>query len=128
VKLLLDTHLLLWAAQGNARLPKSVVALIEDEENELYFSAASIWETATKSNLGRSDFTVDPRRFRQHLLDNTYIELPILGEHALRIAGLPLIHKDPFDRILVAQAMVEDYLLVTSDPVVAKYSGSIRLV
>jgi prevent-host-death family protein len=107
VKLLLDTHLLLWAAGDPGRLSAEARALIEAPENELLFSAASLWEIAIKRGLGREDFRVDVRLLRRGLLDNGYGELPVGSEHAVAIDGLPPIHKDPFDRLLVAQALVE---------------------
>ena len=128
MKLLLDTHLLLWAAGEPGRLPARARALIKDSANELIFSAASLWEIAIKRRLGRDDFRVDPRLLRRGLLDNSYCELPITSEHAVAIDSLPPIHKDPFDRILVAQATVEGLTLLTVDPVVAQYRGPIRKV
>jgi PIN domain nuclease of toxin-antitoxin system len=126
MKLLLDTHLLLWAAGDPDRLSLDARSLIEAQENVLLFSAASLWEIAIKSSFGRSDFQADARLVRRGLLDNGYVELPVSGEHAVAVEGLPDIHKDPFDRMLVAQAMVEGVLLLTADPVVAKYPGPIR--
>lgn len=126
MKLLLDTHLLLWAAGDPDRLSFDARRLIEAQENVLLFSAASLWEIAIKSSLGRSDFQADARLIRRGLLDNGYIELPIASEHAVAVEGLPDIHKDPFDRLLVAQAMVEGIVLLTADPVVARYPGPIR--
>lgn len=128
MKLLLDTHLLLWAAGQPEQLSATARTLLEDPLNELMFSAASLWEVAIKRGLGREDFRVDPRLLRRGLLDNGYSELPITSEHAVAVDGLPAIHKDPFDRILVAQSIVEGIALVTSDPVVAQYSGPIRKV
>jgi PIN domain nuclease of toxin-antitoxin system len=128
VKLLLDTHLLLWAAGDPARLAPAARTLIEDPNNELVFSAASLWEVAIKSALGRSDFRADARILRRGLVDNGYVELPITGEHAAAVAGLPPLHADPFDRILVAQALVEGITLLTSDPMVAQYPGPVRRV
>jgi PIN domain nuclease of toxin-antitoxin system len=128
VKLLLDTHLLLWAAGMPERLPVEAARLIEDEANTLLFSAASLWEVAIKSGLGRDDFRVDARLLRRGLLDNGYEELPILSAHAVMVDTLPEIHKDPFDRMLVAQAQYEGITLLTSDAVVARYPGAIRLV
>ena len=128
MKLLLDTHLLLWAAGQPSRLSTAALKLIRNPVNELLFSAASIWEIAIKRGLGRSDFQADPRLLRRGLLDNGYRELPILSGHVVAIDSLPLIHKDPFDRLLVAQAMVEGITLLTADSVVAKYSGPVRLV
>ncbi len=126
MKFLLDTHLLLWAAGAPEKLPRSVHALIEDSHNELYFSAASLWEIAIKRGLGRADFVVDARVLRRELLDNGYLELPITSEHAVYIDTLPPLHKDPFDRILLAQATVEGITLLTLDALVAQYPGPVR--
>ena len=123
MKLLLDTHLLLWAAGEPERLPAKARALIEDMGNELLFSAASLWEVAIKHGLGRVDFQADARLLRRGLLDNGYSELPIVSNHVVAIESLPPIHKDPFDRVLVAQATVEGITLLTLDPVVAQYPG-----
>lgn len=128
MRLLLDTHILLWAAIYPDRLPTAAVALLEDERNLLVFSAASLWEIAVKRGLGRSDFRIDPRVLRRGLLDNGYEELPIQGLHAVNADTLPPIHKDPFDRILIAQALIEGIELVTADPIVATYPGPIRKV
>jgi PIN domain nuclease of toxin-antitoxin system len=128
VKLLLDTHLLLWSAGQPERLSKEARALIEAPENELFFSAASLWEVVIKRGLGREDFKVDARLLRRGLLDNGYSELPIGSEHVVAVDNLPPIHKDPFDRVLVAQAQVEGITLLTADPIVAEYPGPIRLV
>jgi PIN domain nuclease of toxin-antitoxin system len=128
LKLLLDTHLLLWSADGPKRLTPKARKLINEQENDLFFSAASFWEIAIKTGLGRQDFEVDARLLRRSLLDNGYLELPVTSEHALAITLLPPIHKDPFDRILVAQAMVEGIMLLTSDPFVALYPAPIQRV
>lgn len=126
MKLLLDTHLLLWAAACPERLTAAARALIEAPENELVFSVASIWEVAIKRGLGRDDFQVSPPVLRRGLLDNGYGELPITSQHAVAVEGLPPIHRDPFDRMLVAQATVEGITLLTTDPLVARYPGPIR--
>ncbi len=128
MKLLLDTHLLLWAASQPERVPAAAHKLIADPGNELLFSAASLWEVAIKSGLGRNDFSVDARVLRRGLLDNGYGELPILSAHAVAVAGLPPIHRDPFDRLLVAQATIEGIVLLTSDALVAQYPGPIHKV
>ncbi len=128
MRLLLDTHILLCAAVYPDRLPTAAVALLEDERNLLVFSAASLWEIAIKRGLGRSDFRIDPRVLRRSLLDNGYEELPVQGLHAVNVDTLPPIHKDPFDRILIAQALIEGIELVTADPIVAIYPGPIRKV
>jgi PIN domain nuclease of toxin-antitoxin system len=128
VKLLLDTHVLLWAAGEPDRLSQETRALLGDPGNMLLFSAASMWEIAIKSGLGRDDFQVNPRLLRRGLLDNGYEELPIKSEHSLAIDALPPIHGDPFDRILVAQATIEGIELLTADQAVARYPGPIRMV
>ena len=132
MKLLLDTQLLLWAAgsdvAGAGGLSAEAAALIDDPDNELWFSAASLWEVAIKNGLGRKDFRADAHLLRRGLLDNGYVDLPISSEHAVAVSGLPDRHKDPFDRILVAQATVEGVTLLTCDPVVAAYPGPIRKV
>jgi len=128
MKLLLDTHLLLWAAGQPNRLSAGARKLIDNPANQLLFSAASIWEVAIKRGLGRSDFQADPRVLRRGLLDNGYDELPILSEHVVAIESLPPVHKDPFDCLLVAQATVEGITFLTADSVVAKYPGPVRLV
>src|SRR5262252_2735438 len=116
MKVLLDTHLLLWAASEPQRIPRAALSLIDSSENELLFSAASLWEVVVKNSLGRDDFKVDARLLRRGLLDNGYIELPISSEHVVAIENLPLLHKDPFDRVLIAQAQVEGITLLTADP------------
>ncbi|WP_354683100.1 type II toxin-antitoxin system VapC family toxin [Cupriavidus necator] len=128
MKVLLDTHLLLWAALTPDRLSSDARAVLDSQSTELFFSAASLWEIAIKQGLARADFRVDARVLRRGLLDNGYSELPIGSEHAVAIDCLPLIHKDPFDRLLVAQATVEGITLLTSDSVVAQYPGPVRLI
>jgi len=128
MKLLLDTHLLLWVAGKPKKLPKPARTLIDDPDNELFFSAASLWEVAIKNGLGREDFKADARLLRRGLLDNGYSELTITSNHAVAIEELPSIHKDPFDRLLVAQATVEGITLLTVDPLVAKYPGPIKKI
>jgi len=128
VKLLLDTHLLLWASGQSNRLTPAARVYIEDPDNLLLFSAGSLWEIAIKRGLGRDDLNVDPRLLRRGLLDVGYDELAITGEHALAVASLPPIHRDPFDRILIAQSFVEGIVLLTADRRVAQYGGSVRQV
>ena len=108
------------------RLPAQARLLIERPETELIVSAASLWEVAIKSGLGRTDFSVDPRVLRRGLLENGYAELDVTGAHATAVDLLPPIHKDPFDRILVAQAQIEGLTLLTTDEIVARYPGPIR--
>lgn len=128
MSVLLDTHLLLWAAAGSDRLPDAARRLIEDRSNLLLFSAASLWEIAIKSGLGREDFQIDVRLLYRSLLDAGYVELPVTGSHAAAITSLPPIHRDPFDRILVTQALTDHLRLVTSDETVARYGAAIHLV
>jgi PIN domain nuclease of toxin-antitoxin system len=135
MNLLLDTHLLLWTSVAsedigsNGSLSDEARGLIEDEGNELLFSAASVWEVAIKNALGKPDFKVDPHLFRRGLLDNGYVELAISSAHTAAVAILQDHHKDPFDRLLIAQATVEGITLLTNDETVAEYKASpIRLV
>lgn len=128
MNLLIDTHLLLWAAFRPGRLPPEAAAMIAETRNRLWFSAASIWEVAIKRALDRPDFRIDPGVLRAGLLANDYAELPIAGRHCLGLAGLPMLHGDPFDRILIAQALAEGMLLLTADRQIAAYPGPIRAV
>lgn len=126
MKLLLDTQLLLWAAGEPDRLSAGARALLTDAGNELLFSAASIWEVAIKSTLGRADFRVQPRLLRRGLLDNGYVELPITSQHAVGLDALPALHKDPFDRMLLAQALAEGVLLLSADEQLIRYGDPVR--
>jgi PIN domain nuclease of toxin-antitoxin system len=128
MNLLLDTHLLLWAAATPERLSKEASSMIQNPDNRLYFSAVSIWEITIKRGLERTDFHVDPALLRRGLVENGYEELPVTSTHAIEIGRLPAMHKDPFDRMLVAQAGTEGLLLLTSDAVVARYPGPVQLV
>lgn len=128
MKYLLDTQLLLWAAGQPEKLSRAARKLLNDPQNELIFSAASMWEISIKSSLGRDDFRVEPRLLRRGLLDNGYIEMPITSQHAVSTDSLPPLHKDPFDRLLIAQALTEGITLVTGDAQVARYSGPVRKV
>lgn len=128
MRLLLDTHLLLWAAGEPEKLPREALDLLKQDGVSLMYSAASLWEIAIKSGLGRSDFRVDASVLLRGLHDNGWEELPVTGAHAVAVGGLPNFHKDPFDRLLVAQAAAEGIVLLTSDSVVARYPGPVRLV
>ena len=128
MKLLLDTQLLLWAAGDPDRLSRVARKLLEDPRNQLLFSAASLWEIAIKHALGRKDFRVEPRVLRRGLLDNGYDELPVTSQHAVSVDVLPAIHGDPFDRILLAQALVEGITLITADKLLARYGDPVRKV
>ena len=120
-----DTHVLLWAAASPQRISRKIRTLIENPENALVFSVASIWEIVIKQGLRRRDFRVDPRRLRRRLIENGYDELPIGGEHVLGVAALASVHRDPFDRLLVAQAIHEGLVLVTADRALAQYPVTI---
>lgn len=124
MNLLLDTHIVLRAARG-VDLGAGLRRLLEDPANRLVFSAASIWEIAIKSGLGRPDFDVPSGVFRRGLLEAGYEELPVTGAHAAALQGLPALHRDPFDRILVAQALVESLTLLTADRTILAYPGPI---
>ena len=123
MRLLLDTSILLWSAAD--LLPQAAQEYILDESNTLCFSPASIWEVVIKRGLGRADFDVDPDLLLSDLLKNGYEQIPITSQHTLLTATLPLYHKDPFDRIIIAQSIAERVYLITSDNAVAKYPASI---
>ncbi len=123
MRLLLDTNILIWSSQNN--LPPKAMRYVEDDDNTLYFSAASIWEIVIKHGLKRTDFVVDPTLLRNGLLESRYQELPVTGQHTLLVRTLPDLHKDPFDRILIAQAASEGMTLLTSDAMIARYPGSV---
>ncbi|WP_419921099.1 type II toxin-antitoxin system VapC family toxin [Candidatus Poriferisodalis sp.] len=128
MSLLLDTHVLLWAAGEPERLPRSTLEMLEDPAVAVTFSAASIWEVAIKNGLGRADFSVDPRVLRRGLLEHGYVELPVTGAHAAAVDVLPDIHRDPFDRLLIAQAHAEGLTLLTADSVIGRYPGPIQVI
>ena len=128
MRFVLDTHLLLWVAGDPDRLTPKSRDLLADPDTELLFSTASIWEIVIKNALGRSDFRVDPRQLRDGLIQNGYSELAIRSEHTLAVGLLPPIHMDPFDRILIAQAQVENITLLTTDRKMACYPGPIQTV
>ena len=128
MSLLLDTHLLLWAAGEPDRLSENARELLLDPSNQLLFSTASLWEISIKSGLGRPDFSVDARRLWRMLLLAGYRELPVLGEHSIAAGELPSLHKDPFDRMLLAQAKVEGLFLLTVDKALSQYGDPVREV
>lgn len=125
---LLDTHLLLWVTGAQDRLSSQARTLLSDLDVAPVFSTASIWEVVIKKALGRKDFSVEPSRLRDDLMENGYDELEIRSEHVLEVAALPLIHKDPFDRMLIAQARVEGIALLTVDTDVVRYGDPVKLV
>ena len=126
MKILIDTHILLWAAADE--LPPEAARYVEDTANTLLFSPASIWEVVIKRGLGRKDFSVDPASLYSGLLSAGYQELPITGRHTLLISNLLPLHKDPFDRILLAQAASEGVPLLTADSILSQYPGSLILI
>ena len=128
MNLLLDTHLLIWAASPPERLSSEALSLLQNANYQLYFSAVNLWEITSKRRLGRQDFRIDPSLLHRGLIENGYTELVVKSFHCIALEQLPVVHKDPFDRMLVAQAVSEGMLLLTSDAVVAKYSGPIQLV
>ncbi|GAB3804179.1 type II toxin-antitoxin system VapC family toxin [Humibacter antri] len=128
MKYLLDTHLLIWASGDESRLGRKARELLEDPDNTLIFSAASIWEISIKTGLGRPSFRLPSAVFRRGLIEAGYVELDITSAHAVAVGELPAIHSDPFDRMLVAQARSEGYTLLTSDKRVAEYGSPAVLV
>lgn len=128
MRLLLDTHLLLWAAASSARLPREARELLQDDRNDVYYSAASIWEIAIKSSLRRKDFRVDLNQLMSALPEMGFVQLPVTAAHAARITDLPLIHRDPFDRLLIAQSVVEPLTLLTNDALLDRYRSGARVV
>lgn len=128
MRYLLDTELLIWIPVADKRLSKSVLSILGSAENEILFSTASLWEIVIKYGLGKPEFPFEPRGLRNRLLKSGYEELPVLGEHVLAVETLEKFHKDPFDRLLIAQATVEGIVLLTSDRVVARYKGPVQRV
>ena len=128
MNLLVDTHIILWAANQPQKLSDKAEQLLADTGNTLIFSAASIWEIAIKNRLGKAHFQFEPQMLRRGLLDNDWRELPVNGQHAIATGDLTDIHKDPFDRILIAQANSEGFTLLTADKTLSKYPGAIQLV
>ncbi len=128
MRLLVDTHLLLWAVASSRQLSREARMLIEDPANEVYYSAASIWEIAIKSALRRKDFRVDVMALLAALPRMGFVELPVTGAHAAQVEQLANIHRDPFDRLLVAQSAVEPLTLLTNDALLARYGDGVRVV
>jgi len=128
MRLLVDTHLILWAAAKSRRLPKEARRLLEDPANEVFYSAASLWEIAIKAAQRRSDFRVDLALLRPALAAMDFVELPVSGIHAERLASLPPIHRDPFDRMLVAQSLSEPLVLLTNDAALAAYGEGVKVL
>lgn len=126
--LLLDTHLLVWAMGSPERLPAGLAGMLDDPANTPAFSVASLWELVIKQALGRPDFHVQPAVLRRALLEGGWRELAIEARHALAVAQLPPLHRDPFDRLLLAQAAADGLLLITADCQLAAYPGPVRLM
>lgn len=128
IAFLLDTHLVLWAASDPARLSSKARTLLQSRDQRLSFSLVSIWEVAIKTSLGRPDFVVDPRDLREGMVAAGFAELPIRAEHVIRVGALPWIHRDPFDRMLVAQCLEDKLTLLTVDRDLQGYGRFVRLV
>ena len=128
MRLLLDTHLLLWAAANSKRLSREARELLEDPGNDVYYSAASIWEIAIKSSLRRKDFRIELPQLLSALPEMGLIELPITAVHAAGVSSLPPIHRDPFDRLLIAQSLTEPLVLLTNDALLERYRVGARVV
>ena len=128
MRLLLDTHISLWALVDSPRLPAEARLLILAPDNEVVVSAASVWEIAIKHGLAKKNMPVSGAEARSWFMRAGYTLLPVTAEHAALVKELPPHHADPFDRILVAQALAEPLRLVTHDPTVARYSDTVLLV
>ena len=127
-RFLVDTQLLLWNVYGSRKLPARVARLFRDGRHQFFYSAASLWEIAIKASSGREDFVADTAAIRDMLEENGFHELPVGAQHAVALSTLAPIHADPFDRMLVAQSIVEPMVLVTSDERLAAYPGTIEVV
>ena len=127
-RFLVDTQLLLWNAEGSHRLPARVARLFRDGRHEFFASVASIWEVAIKAAQGRRPFPVSAARMRENLSGNGFHELAVTGAHAIAVENLPALHGDPFDRLLIAQALVEPMVLITTDARLGAYPGNIEVI
>ena len=128
MRFLLDTHLLLWSVAASRKVPRGVRELLVDPRNAVLYSAASTWEIAMKSTLDREDFRVDLTRLLRAVVETGFVELPVTSAHAVRVATLPDLHKDPFDRLLIAQALTEPAILLTNDAQLGPYGAPVRVV
>jgi PIN domain nuclease of toxin-antitoxin system len=122
MNLLVDTHILLWWLADDAGLPRKVRLLLLDTENLVYVSSATMWEIAIKRSIGKLEI---PATYRDDIVNEGFKELSITWEHARRTAELPPIHRDPFDRMLIAQALSEKLVLVTTDETIGKYEVAV---
>lgn len=125
MNLLLDTHVALWAIVDSPKLTKAAREMIESPKSSVWISTATVWEIAIKYALGRGDMPVSGKAALRYFREAGYYFLHVEPEHAVAVEDLPAHHADPFDRILVAQALVEPMRLVTHDPMVARYSDTI---
>ncbi len=128
MKYLLDTHLLIWLALQPHRLSRDIMESLEAPENILYFSAVGPWEIAVKRALGRADFDIDPDDLAQTLIRNGWCEIPVTSKHGIAAGALPPHHRDPFDRMMIAQATIEGMTFLTADAFLARYGDSVRLI
>ncbi len=128
MRILLDTHIILWALTDSPQLPEKARQLISDETNQIYFSAASVWEVSIKHSLSSAQMPVSGVELVGYLREAGYIELPVKSAHAVGVENLPHHHKDPFDRILIAQARSEPMVLLTHDRLLGEYGESVQVV
>lgn len=126
--LLLDTQLLLRAAFSPDKLSPEAVEILQSRETPLAFSLVTLWEVAIRTSLGRPDFSVDPQRLQRALLAEEFVEVPITAAQIARVATLPWVHRDPFDRLLVAQAIEDRLTLLTGDATLKRYGSFVELV
>ena len=126
MRLLLDTHVLVWCLSGDRKLPPATAEVIRDPATDVYFSSVSIWEVAIKSALGK--MRADANAMLKHLVDEGFKELPVMARHAVATVTLPMHHRDPFDRLLVAQSRLESLRLLTNDKIMALYGEPVVLV
>jgi PIN domain nuclease of toxin-antitoxin system len=127
-RFLVDTQLLLWNVYGSRKVPARLARLFGDGRHQFFYSAASLWEIAVKAARGQEDFVAEVGEIRDALEENGFHELPVGSQHAVALAALPPIHADPFDRMLIAQAIVEPMALITTDERLAAYPGTIEVV
>ena len=127
-RFLVDTQLLLWNANASRRLPARLGRLFGDGRHEFFASVASIWEVAIKAPLGKKGFNAEAMSLRESLAESGFRELPVTGAHAVAVERLPLLHGDPFDRLIVAQALVEPLVLITTDVRLGDYPGTIEVI
>jgi PIN domain nuclease of toxin-antitoxin system len=128
MKVLLDTHILIWALAEPAKLSENWRLALEDPQNEILFSAASIWEIALKKRIGRINFAFAPDQIAKAAKESGFAELPVFAIAAALVEQLPLHHRDPFDHLLIAQAMSEPARLFTADPLFARYSELVTIL